>query len=45
MGLRNSKINSTIRYVKNIRNKAAHNTPVLNNIVLTDQLVGSKKVL
>ncbi|MBU7217591.1 Abi family protein [Staphylococcus gallinarum] len=37
------KINSTIRYVKNIRNKAAHNTPVLNNIVLTDQLVGSKK--
>ncbi|WP_169743607.1 Abi family protein [Staphylococcus microti] len=33
----------TVRFVKNIRNKAAHNTPILNNIVLTTQIAGKDK--
>lgn len=33
----------TVRFVKNIRNKAAHNTPILNNIVLTTQMAGKDK--
>ncbi|KAF1685946.1 hypothetical protein A4A28_10230 [Staphylococcus hominis] len=37
------ELSKTIRFVKNIRNKAAHNTPILNNIVLNNQINGNDK--
>ncbi|RIN72366.1 hypothetical protein BU015_12590, partial [Staphylococcus simulans] len=37
------ELSKTVRFVKNIRNKAAHNTPILNNIVLTNQINGNDK--
>lgn len=37
------KLNSQIKLVKNIRNKAAHNTPILNNIVIKGQLTPTKR--
>ena len=37
------KLSKTLRFVKNIRNKAAHNTPILNNIVSKKQIKGSNK--
>lgn len=37
------ELSKTVRFVKNIRNKAAHNTPVLNNIVLNNQIKGKDK--
>ncbi|EGQ1608800.1 Abi family protein, partial [Staphylococcus pseudintermedius] len=37
------ELSKTVRFVKNIRNKAAHNTPILNNIVLKNQINGNNK--
>lgn len=37
------ELSKTVRFVKNIRNKAAHNTPILNNIVSTNQIGGNDK--
>lgn len=37
------KLNSQIKLVKNIRNKAAHNTPILNNIVIKGQLTPTNR--
>ncbi|NJH85601.1 hypothetical protein GLV96_03395 [Staphylococcus agnetis] len=37
------ELSKTVRFVKNIRNKAAHNTPILNNIVLKNQIIGNNK--
>lgn len=36
-------LSKTLRFVKNIRNKAAHNTPILNNIVSLDQILGNNR--
>lgn len=36
-------LSKTVRFVKNIRNKAAHNTPILNNIVINNQISGNNK--
>src|SRR5699024_5594118 len=38
-----ARLNSVIKLVKNIRNKAAHNSPILNNIVIKDQMAGGDK--
>jgi len=37
------RLNSVIKLVKNIRNKAAHNSPILNNIVIKNQMAGQDK--
>ncbi|WP_171031802.1 Abi family protein [Staphylococcus xylosus] len=37
------QLSKTLRFVKNIRNKAAHNTPILNNIVSINQINGNDK--
>lgn len=37
------ELSKTVRFVKNIRNKPAHNTPILNNIVLKNQIIGNNK--
>lgn len=36
-------LNSVIKLVKNIRNKAAHNSPILNTIVVKNQMGGGDK--
>jgi len=37
------ELSKTIKIVKNIRNKAAHNSPILDDIVILNQLEGSDK--
>lgn len=37
------ELEAVIKLVKNIRNKAAHNTPILNTIVLKNQMDGRNK--